>query len=155
MGAFKARSFFKNPAIYQKSGLNLQNNLIYMRQRNFFMIVVPIFLFCGEIFGQEKNVEKIPPGLTKLIEYSHNQRTEPQLKNVKIPVSGHIVPGGILLKNNFLLSPVSKDFYSNQLSFFCRTELKFEKATSIPLRFRLGSLAYTDYLEKKPNARGN
>ncbi|MET0393454.1 MAG: hypothetical protein ABW019_09955 [Chitinophagaceae bacterium] len=50
-------------------------------------------------------------------------------------------------------SIVPADFYSSRLSFFCRTEWKLEKATSLSLRFRFGSLQYTDYLEQKPNAR--
>lgn len=57
----------------------------------------------------------------------------------------------------FLLNPVScpvlrADHYTRNFGFFCKQELQFEKATKIPLRFRLGSLSYTDYLEGKPNA---
>ena len=53
------------------------------------------------------------------------------------------------------LNIVHPGFYSKGLGFFCRKELLFEKNTSIPLRFRLGSLEYTNYLEQKPNARKN
>ena len=51
------------------------------------------------------------------------------------------------------LQNVRPDFYSSNLSFFCRKELEIEKNTKIPFRFRLGSTDYTNYLESKPNAR--
>ncbi|MCY7293556.1 MAG: hypothetical protein LH615_15370 [Ferruginibacter sp.] len=44
---------------------------------------------------------------------------------------------------------VSPSFYSNNLAFFCRQEIKFEKVTKIPLKFRLGSVQQVDYLEGK------
>lgn len=50
------------------------------------------------------------------------------------------------------LSVISSNYYTNNFGFFCKKELLFEKATKIPLRFRLGSLQYNDYLEQKPNA---
>ena len=46
-------------------------------------------------------------------------------------------------------SPVSADFSTCDYGFFCREELKIEKATKMPIRFRLGSLQQCDYYEGK------
>lgn len=37
--------------------------------------------------------------------------------------------------------------------FFCRQELKLDRRTPLPLRFRLGSLQYCNWLEQKPGYR--
>lgn len=50
-------------------------------------------------------------------------------------------------------SAIPKDFFINGLGLICHYELKFEAKTSIPLRLRLGSLEYVNYLEQKPNSR--
>ena len=49
--------------------------------------------------------------------------------------------------------PLQPGYYIKNLSFFCRQEIQLQKITLIPIRFRLGSLEYTNYLEQKPNSR--
>ena len=41
------------------------------------------------------------------------------------------------------------NYYSNQLGFFCKQEIKFEKIYKIPFKFRLGSIEECDRLEGK------
>jgi hypothetical protein len=58
----------------------------------------------------------------------------------------------VIYINPVSCATISADYYTRNFGFFCKKELQFEKATKIPLRFRLGSLQYNDYLEQKPNA---
>ena len=44
---------------------------------------------------------------------------------------------------------ISQDQYTKNLAFFCRQELKLEKAAKIPLRLRMGSLEESNRLEGK------
>jgi hypothetical protein len=50
---------------------------------------------------------------------------------------------------NVPLRPLSVDYYSNNLAFFCKKEIQVEKITKIPLRIRLGTLDYVNTLEGK------
>jgi len=131
-----------------------------MAKRFFYLVVVLIFMFSGEATAQQQFVEKfskrpailqfsdsILPGYPGILKFSNNSDG---------PFHGKIVKNRIGLVNNRALplkiTPVQKPSYIHSQSFFCRKEWQFEKATSIPLRLRLGSLEYTNYLEKKPNA---
>jgi hypothetical protein len=72
--------------------------------------------------------------------------------NNKKQVPEKIANNPVFWLNPVSCSVISADFYTQNFGFFCKKELQFEKATKIPLRFRLGSLQYNDYLERKPNA---
>jgi hypothetical protein len=44
---------------------------------------------------------------------------------------------------------ITPNYYTDRLGYFCKQEIKFEKSTRVPLRFRLGSIADCDRLEGK------
>jgi hypothetical protein len=46
-------------------------------------------------------------------------------------------------------SVLSENYYATHLAFFCRQELKFQKLSGIPFRFRVGSLEQANKLEGK------
>ena len=48
------------------------------------------------------------------------------------------------------LNIIPANFSICNYGFFCKQELKVEKATNIPIRLRLGSLAQCNYYEGKP-----
>ena len=48
-----------------------------------------------------------------------------------------------------ILPVLSSGFYITQLGFFCKQEIKFEKITKIPFKFRLGSVEDCDRMEGK------
>lgn len=122
-----------------------------MSQRVFSFIVVLLIFFNGEIFAQKLlRDDSLNAPFWGHSYYYHN--------TVKTNVYSYLTkqPGTeaqIVRQMNFTLkNPVSMNFYSQHISFFCHQELKLEKITSVPFRFRLGSLDYVNYLEQKPNA---
>ena len=44
---------------------------------------------------------------------------------------------------------LSPGYYASQLGFFCKQEIKMDKITKVPFRFRLGSVAECNRLEGK------
>lgn len=44
------------------------------------------------------------------------------------------------------------NFYSDNLGFFCKQELKMQAVTLLPIKIRLGSVSYCDWMEGKRNA---
>ena len=97
-----------------------------MVQRLYCFIVVFLLMFCGKIFGQVK------PGF---------------------PVAGislRVIP--VIKKDSARINVISPGFYSGQVGFFCKKELQLDKISVVPLRFRLGSLEYVNWMEQKPNA---
>jgi hypothetical protein len=125
-----------------------------MRERCFYFVVVLVLFFNVEIFSQQKN----SAGIKLSINYNTlaNFEFENESKIDYLPKDSAIIlkkikADSVIIKHGslFVLSP---SFYSTHLSFFCTKELQLEKITSVPFRFRLGSLDYVNYLEQKPNA---
>lgn len=57
--------------------------------------------------------------------------------------------GPTLTKTSHLNYQAPKVYSMEHLAFFCRLEVRMEKASKMPVRFRLGSVDYVDRMEGK------
>jgi hypothetical protein len=129
-----------------------------MPERRIYFVVVLILFFNVENFSQINSAcTKLPINYNKSgnIEFEKvslinwGKASNMAIEKIK-PVS--------FLKTPHSSSPVfhqsilSQSFYTSHIGFFCKKELQLEKITSVPFRFRLGSLDYVNYMEQKPNA---
>jgi hypothetical protein len=120
-----------------------------MSQRAFGIVVVLIFLLNGEIFAQEKFLKKISYAHVLSLKASEFTSITYYRNSRLSSMQNDPIASSINLNYPFKLQPVSADYYCKGLGFICQNEWRFEKATKLPLRLRLGSLAYVDQMEGK------
>ena len=85
--------------------------------------------------------------------YSQNQQQKKITLLLLQPLS-NALPSTLSITNNPKLTSISQPFlspnyYSTQLGFFCKQEIKIEKTAKIPFKFRLGSVEDCDRMEGK------
>jgi hypothetical protein len=84
------------------------------------------------------------PALLCFSTLGFSQKTNQLLQKVFEPVAFANIATSF--KNKQVLP---SSYYVSQLGFFCKQEIKFEKVTSIPLKIRVGSIEYCDWMEGK------
>ena len=149
MGFEKIGPNIKNQAV------NLHTNGLKVLQRINIILVV-LLMSSGKIFSQEKffsigsdSIFKIKgnpnPALSteKINNYDFFKKIYIRTINAEAYRSNNITRGP------YLPGMLNKKSYTDHRGFFCKKEIQLEKITSVPLRFRLGSLDYVNRLEGK------
>ena len=148
--------------IIKNQAVNLHTNCVNVLQRGSQFLVVLLLIFSMKIQAQQQ-LPRIEQNNSHALRFSGNFQSFPGDFRLKFFQSkfGFVnnIPGKKLEKwyrymidgNSggpvYFISPVP--LCNSSLPFFCKKEIQFENATSIPLRFRLGSLDYVNKLEGK------
>jgi hypothetical protein len=122
-----------------------------------------ISFFCmifvvGGTFGQNYTAKKILRGNISNLEWNNQAWNKVTFTNYfqhsknKMKQKPLVSARPVFYTSSQSRSVINADFYACNFGFFCKKELQFEKATKIPLRFRLGSMQYNNYLEGKINS---
>ena len=122
-----------------------------MGERRLQFLVVCIFFFNVEIFSQIKRPEFVRAA---------NNNTAYRFGNVKNFFTPYGSNQGLVKPTMAIkfysptlqyqpITAISPSLYADHFSFFCRKEWQIQKATSLAVRVRLGSLEYVDRMEGK------
>lgn len=131
-----------------------------MSKRLYSFLVVLLLIFSGELFAQFEAF-KIPQTVYYSSIYTKmgNPRSKslPGFPQIFVPDKKNekyvsLKPLYIQLSPHSPINPISQSLYADALGFVCKKEWQLEKITTVPFRFRLGSLDYVNFLEQKPNA---
>jgi hypothetical protein len=98
-----------------------------------------IIFFCMAFVGSNVFSQKLENTEIKIQPLSLSKRLTVQINsNLSLP---QLFPTAMQV--------ITPNYYTDRLGYFCKQEIKFEKNTKVPLRFRLGSVADCDRLEGK------
>jgi len=124
-----------------------------MAQRSFNFLVVCLLMFYGTSFGQ-KNTQNNPKteldrGINGVFLVSNTKvgLTKSRIDELVYPISFMGSYG-----NSKPVQTIPAYHYLQHLGFICKAEWKLEKISSMPFRFRLGSLEQVNWLEGKLGA---
>lgn len=131
-----------------------------MLERVCSFLVVLLLMFFGEVFGQLGASKNSSGGsFSSIYKKKAHIRDKYILSLSKIIITEQKNEKFVSMGQPFFVSmaplhikSISPSLYSDKLGFVCKKEWQLEKLTSVPFRFRLGSLDYVNYLEQKPNA---
>jgi hypothetical protein len=159
--------------MHKNNAVNVKRKILKPSQRLYFFLVAWFLTFSVELFSQEKFPNFTQPGQlnasnscetrvcdgsgwnTRLI--GKYQAGTDGYVVIRLPIDYNTIKNydfgkQIRYDMSNTLHITSMPSYVNQLGFICKKEWQLEKITSIPFRFRLGSLEYVNWMERKPNA---
>lgn len=102
------------------------------------------YLYQNEHLMPHVDIPMLQSVASNPIHYTENQ-------SVKINDSNQATNNNRLTEYTIVNTPAAAN-YLDRLGFFCRQEMRLDKLTPMPIRFRLGSMEDVNYLEQKPNS---
>ncbi len=115
-----------------------------MVQRVSGFLVVFLLMFFGSMNGQQSPVPGSDSFGLKMPHYQTN--VKPFQSRFSKNTRKHVPLSFTATRINLLNLPDASNYVRN-LGFFCKQELRLDKVTGVPVRFRLGSKEYVDHLE--------
>lgn len=107
-------------------------------------------MLTGKVFSQQNSSDSSQL-FYKAGNIIHTLNTEQDFYKKYLTNPGAKKSSIVNIRSAFILKKqiIEPGFYQCNLGFFCKKEIQLEKITSVPFRFRLGSLDYVNKLEGK------